>query len=265
MTYLRAFSTLGCPELSLDEVFALAERHDIAGVELRALGGTLDLPAYFTQRFQTPAQAAPAGRAARTQILAFNTSFSLSDTSDSAREALLQIIPWAEALGVPRLRVFDGGHTGAVGELARAAATFRWWNALRQRHGWKTDLMVETHNSLLTAEAILRFLTLVPNAAILWDAHHTWRQGDEDPVATWRAIKRHVVHVHVKDSVGQPSARHPFTYVLPGTGEFPAAALLGQMRASGFSGPVSLEWEKLWHPYLPPLEDALAAANLARW
>ena len=32
-----------------------------------------------------------------------------------------------------------------------------------------------------------------------------------------------------------------------------------------FAGCVSLEWEKLWHPYLAPLDDALTAAAKRNW
>ena len=74
-----------------------------------------------------------------------------------------------------------------------------------------------------------------------------------------------VVHVHVKDSVSRPSARHPYTYVLPGDGEFPAAPLFAELRAGGFDGPVSLEWERMWHPYLPPLDEALRVAGARGW
>jgi hypothetical protein len=37
------------------------------------------------------------------------------------------------------------------------------------------------------------------------------------------------------------------------------------LRADNFAGPVSLEWERLWHPYLPPLDVALACAEKNRW
>ena len=84
-------------------------------------------------------------------------------------------------------------------------------------------------------------------------------------MATWRAIRSGVVHVHVKDSVGQPSARHPFTYVLPGDGEFPVSPLLAALQADGFDGPVSLEWERMWHPYLPSLDAALTVAAVRHW
>jgi len=49
MNYLRSFSTLGCPECTLDEVLRLAADHGIAGVELRCLGGTTDLPGWLEE------------------------------------------------------------------------------------------------------------------------------------------------------------------------------------------------------------------------
>lgn len=125
--------------------------------------------------------------------------------------------------------------------------------------------MVETHDSLFTAAAIRRFLAAAPGTGILWDSHHTWKKGGEDPVLTWRAIRESVVHVHVKDSVSAPSARHPFTYVRPGEGEFPMAPLVAALRMDGFAGPVSLEWELMWHPYLAPLDEALASARARAW
>ena len=82
--------------------------------------------------------------------------------------------------------------------------------------------------------------------------------------ATWRAIAPHVVHIHVKDSISQPSAKHPFSYALPGEGEF-AMAPLRAVLAAEFTGCVSLEWERLWHPSIAPLEAALAAAAARNW
>ncbi|MEO6569722.1 MAG: TIM barrel protein [Opitutaceae bacterium] len=267
MSYLRAFSTLGCPELSLDEVLVLAERHGMSAVELRALGGTTGLPEYFSQQFGSPENVAAADRSLRSRprIVGLNTSFKLSDTSSFRRQELLRFVPWAEAMQVPRLRVFDGGGRGDDAELEQAAETLAWWRELRASHSWRTDLMIETHDSFFTAETIARFLSLVPDAAVLWDTHHTWKRGGELPSATWRAIKANVVHIHVKDSISRPSLRHPFTYVIPGHGEFPSAELFAALRADQFAGPVSLEWEKLWNPELPSLHEALTAANAKAW
>jgi sugar phosphate isomerase/epimerase len=264
MSYSRGFSTLGCPELSLDEAFALARAHRLDCVELRALAGTIELPAYFKEKYVTPVAFAERLRASDVRVAALDTSLRLIGGSDEDREALLRFVPWAEAAGIARLRVFDGGKTGDEAELAEAAAAMAWWRELRAQNGWRVDLMVETHDSLFTAAAIGRFLALAPGAGILWDTHHTWKRGGEDPLVTWRAIRDAVVHVHVKDSVSKPSEKHPFTYVLPGDGEFPMAPLRAAF-AEGFSGTVSVEWERMWHPYLAPLDDVLRAAGERAW
>jgi len=265
MAFLRAFSTLGCPSFTLDEALALAARHGLDGIELRALGGTIELPRHLTEKFGSPTVLAEKLRGEAVRVFALDTGAHLAGGSDAERAALLEFGPWAEALGVRWLRVFDGGKTGGDAEIAAAADTLRWWHEVRRAHGWRVDLMVETHDSLFTAAAIRRFLAAAPGTGILWDSHHTWKKGGEDPVLTWRAIRESVVHVHVKDSVSAPSARHPFTYVRPGEGEFPMAPLVAALRMDGFAGPVSLEWELMWHPYLAPLDEALASARARAW
>lgn len=262
MPYRRIISTMGCPELTLDVAAALALHHALDGVELRALAGTIDLPTHFASAYGAPE--ALAARRPAVPVTAFCTSLKAVGATAADRAAFLALIPWAEALGVPWLRVFDGGKAADAAELAEAADTVRWWRELRAKHGWKTDIMIETHDSLLTGAVVRRLLAVAPGTAIRWDSHHTWKKGGEDPVATWQAIKNAVVSIDVKDSISRPSARHPYTYVLPGDGEFPMAPLRAVLRAE-YGGPLSLEWEKLWHPSLPPLDEALAAAERNRW
>jgi sugar phosphate isomerase/epimerase len=264
VAYQRAFSTLGCADLSLVEVFDLARRHRITAIELRALGGSLDLPAVFAASHETPENLARTLRGEPVQVVAVDTSLRLTDGTAEDRAAFLQFVPWAEALGVCWLRVFDGGSSADSSEIAAMTDALEWWRKARAKRGWQVDVMVETHDSLFTAEKVGRLLAAAPETAILWDSHHTWKRGGEDPVATWTALAPHVVHVHVKDSISRPSAKLPFTYVLPGAGEFPAATLMERLRRE-FSGVVSLEWERLWHPYLPPVDEALSATTQNGW
>ncbi|MCX6955761.1 MAG: TIM barrel protein [Verrucomicrobia bacterium] len=251
----------------MEETLALARKHGLGGVELRALGGTVELAGYLAGQYGSPeALAEKLSREwPQVRVVAFNTSMKLVGATTAERDQLLDIAPWAEALGVRWLRVFDGGKSADAEEIARATETLRWWREERAARGWNVDWMIETHDSLFTAAAIGRLLAAEPDAAILWDSHHTWKKGGEDPLITWRAIRASVVHVHVKDSVSVPSARHPFTYVLPGAGEFPMAPLVAALRNEGFSGPVSLEWERMWHPYLPTLDEALTVAAAREW
>jgi len=261
---LLTFTTLGCPDLTLEQAMALAAKHHLAAIELRSLGGTLELPSYLAKTYGTPQKLAAGLAGAPVKVIAFDTSLKMIGNTPADREAFLQFVPWAEALGAKWLRTFDGGKTADAAEVAEAAATMKWWRELRAKNGWKCDIMVETHDAFVTTPAILRFLAAAPGAPILWDTHHTWKKGGEDPVATWRAIKAHVVHVHVKDSISVPVLKYSYTYVLPGTGEFPMKPIISVLRAE-YQGAVSLEWEKVWHPYLAPLDEALTAAGKNQW
>ena len=47
--------------------------------------------------------------------------------------------------------------------------------------------------------------------------------------------------------------------VLPGEGDIPLREIVRAMEKDGYTGYFSLEWEKHWHPELPPIEEALAS------
>jgi sugar phosphate isomerase/epimerase len=250
------FSTLGCSEMSLHEVADLADRHDIAAIELRTLSGTIDLISALAAEFENPAGLAAflAGRNLR--IAALNTSIKLFESTDLA--AIEPFIPWAEAAGAAHLRIFDGGKQLGADDMKRAADIIDDWQATRQSSGFDFDLMIETHNTLTDVEQLVALVELVPTAQILWDTHHTWSRG-ADPTSVWDRIARNIVHLHVKDStVDGDGRRH---YVLPGDGDFPMAELISLLRQNERHIPLSLEWERHWHPELPPLEDALIAAR----
>jgi sugar phosphate isomerase/epimerase len=191
------------------------------------------------------------------RVVALGTSFRLIGEA-VPREGLAAYGAWADALGAGRLRLFDGGKAGDAAEVAKAAETLARCRAWRAGDGWAADIMIETHHAFAQPAPLAAFLAAAPDCPILWDTHHTWRRGGEDPVETWRWLGPRVVHVHVKDSVAGG-------YCLPGQGAFPMAALRSALAANGYSGPVSLEWERLWHPTLPPLADALDAARAANW
>ncbi|MGH8019774.1 MAG: sugar phosphate isomerase/epimerase family protein [Opitutaceae bacterium] len=261
-----SFSSLGCPELDLDGIFALAREAGIAVVELRAIGGTIDLPAYFAKTFGSPAAFAAHVGKSGVGIASLDTSFRIIDGDAAARAQLLDFLPWAEALGGVPLRVFDGGTT--LDEHARAAIreTVQWWDHTRAAAGWRSSWIIETHDCLFTAAAIEAVMREAPESVrLLWDSHHTWKRGGEEPVETWKTIRPWVRHVHVKDSVSRPSARHPFSYVFLGEGEFPLRALIDALRDDAFDGILSLEWERMWHRELPPLEQALDRARRDGW
>jgi sugar phosphate isomerase/epimerase len=242
--YTRCFSSLGAVELTLDETLALAARHDLDAVELRGLGGSLDVPAWLAQTYGSPEDFAAHAARSPIRIAALDTSLRLIGNTPADREAFLQFIPWAESAGIPRLRIFDGGSKAGLTDvdLAQALETLSWWNDLRRTRNWSTDLMIETHDALTTTPAILRLLASAPaGTGILWDTHHTWRIGGENPADTWAAIRAAVVHIHVKDSVAIPADRNPYTYVPPGRGRRPPTRRLHRPRKSRMGTPLAPE------------------------
>lgn len=250
------FSTLGCSELSLHEVADLAKRNGIGTVELRALSGTLDLASALAAEFEDPAGLAAFLARRTVRVGALNTSVRLFDGADLS--AVEPFIAWAEAAGAGYLRVFDGGGRLSEADMARAANMLDAWQAVRQSRGLTVDLMIETHDALADFGQLVAFVERVPAARILWDTHHTWARG-ADIEALWRRIAGSVVHLHVKDSTPDGDGRRH--YVLPGKGDFPMASLVSLLRSEERRIPLSLEWERHWHPELPPLKDALAAAR----
>jgi sugar phosphate isomerase/epimerase len=265
MPLQRAISTLGCPALSLDEALVLAARFRLDALELRALSGSLDLPALFEKTHGTPGAFAAALRDGPVRIHCLDTSFVLTGADSAARAALLRFVPWAEALGGLPLRVFDGAAGEASGRAA-ALDMLDWWRERRAAAGWRSDLVIETHDSLLGAGGIRDFLDRAPaGTRILWDAHHTWRKGGEPPGTTWRTIADAISHIHVKDSASLPGEKEPYTYVPPGEGGFPMRELLDALRTEARDITLVLEWERQWHPALAPLESALESAVQNRW
>ena len=250
------FSTLGCSEMSLHEVADLADRYDIAAVELRTLSGTIDLISALTSEFENPAGLAAFLAGRKLRIAALNTSIKLFGSPDFS--AIESFIPWAEAAGIPYLRIFDGGKRLGVDEIKRAADLLGGWQAKRRSSGLNVDLMIETHDALADVEQLAAFVGLMPAAQILWDTHHPWARG-ADLASVWDRIAENVVHLHVKDSKTDSAGRRH--YVLPGKGDFPMTDLISLLRQNEQHIPLSLEWERHWHPELPPLEDALSAAR----
>jgi sugar phosphate isomerase/epimerase len=250
------FSTLGCSELSLHEAADLAQRHGIGHVELRTLSGTVDLIPALTAEFATPSRFAAFLAGSDLEVAALNTSIRLFGSTDLS--AIEPFIDWAEAANISYLRIFDGGKQLGQDEMTQAAALLDNWQSLRLSRGLNVDLMIETHDALADFEQLLDFIACVPASKLLWDTHHTWAKGSDLKIL-WQHIAQNVVHLHVKDSTTDSDGRR--RYVLPGHGDFPMAELLSLLQSDERHIPLSLEWERHWHPELSPLDDALRAAR----
>ncbi|WPJ97837.1 TIM barrel protein [Coraliomargarita algicola] len=229
----------------------------------------MDLTQVLRQHFGTTQQAQIEIKKLPVKINSLNSSCRMLGQSPKDWQDLLELAPWADALEVPLLRVFDGKPSqasAANSHLVEANIFFDWWNAQKAKNNWRVDIMIETHSILTTSKTIQKLQRVLKKPArILWDSHHTWFKGREEPDYTWRAIRPWVSHIHFKDSPQPQSLNDKPSYCIPGCGEFPLIPIFRILCDAEFSGPVSLEWEKQWHPELPPLEEALTACQFPGW
>lgn len=255
----RCISSMACPSLSLAEFLALARRHDIPCVEIRTVSGSLDVPAALASEFGSPGTLADFAAESSVRIVSLNTSPLLGTFSEKDRAAFQEFIPWAEELGGIHLRVIDGGAGGEDAFLKQSKVFFDWWRKEKAARNLRSEVIVETHDSLLDADRIERFVRHCDHPHILWDSFHTFYKSGEDPMCTWSRIKPFVRHIHLKDFV-RSSHRSGKTYVPLGQGLFPLDPLLQTLRAE-FDGPVCLEWERLWFPELVDMETCLTVSR----
>ncbi len=126
LTGLSCFSTLGCPELSLEETAALARRFHVPYLELRTLENRTDLPVLLA--------AFPGGWSGVRDYLherdlsprVLGTSFKLIGSSAAQWEELFAFARLAQDLEAPWLRVFGGGTWGTPSRPRTTRSRSRW-------------------------------------------------------------------------------------------------------------------------------------------
>jgi sugar phosphate isomerase/epimerase len=118
-------------------------------------------------------------------------------------------------------------------------------------------VIIESHGDFTDSPTLIEILEKAdsPHVGLLWDAHHTFVSGKEDPAFTVEKLGRYIRHTHLKDSVPSPDGRR---YVLTGRGNVPVRKQVEVLAASGYRGCYSFEWEKAWHPELEDPEIAIA-------
>ena len=268
-----AFSTLGCPNYELEEVLRAASEYGYAGLELRALGGGLDL---LARPEFAPAAIEGTRRRLEVQglsVCCVDTSCAFHDRDEDERRRQVELAvrhcELAAALGSPLVRVFpDKIQTGATRRETRGfiAESLR---AVAERAPTSVRVGLETHGDFAAANEAVEIVRLAehPNVAIIWDVANSLAAGSAVEDAA-RAVAPHLAHVHLRDARPVEGREH-WLPVLAGRGRVPFGAAFAALRSIGYEGFVSFEWEKFWNPEIEEPEVALpdfarAAGRLLR-
>ncbi len=254
------FSTLGCPAWEWGKILDFAQAHGFSAVELRGLQGTMDLPSRPEFAADRIEQSKKDVAAHGLRISCVSSSAHLHETDPDKHAAQLadarKFIDLAAALGAPNVRVFGDNAVGPREQAIEHVGT-----ALRQLGDYagpkNVTVIIESHGGFTDSPALKEILEKAnhPHVALLWDAHHTFVSGKEDPGFTIEQLGKWIRHTHLKDSV---KAGNDVKYVLTGRGEVPVKRQVQLLAATGYSGSFSFEWEKVWHPEIEEPEVAIA-------
>jgi len=259
-----AFSTLGCPAWELSKILEFAQGNGFAAVELRGLMGNLDLPSrpeFAPDRLaQSKKQIADQG----IKIACVSSSTELHEPDAAKREKeiadAIRFIDLASALGAPSVRVFGNKLDGPREEIITRVASgmHQLGEYAGPRH---VTVIIESHGDFVDSATLKQVLTRAESShvGLLWDAHHTYVDGHEQPEHTVAELGPWIRHTHLKDSVPAGKERK---YVLTGKGDVPVERQVQALRKIGYPGYYCFEWEKVWHPDL--LEPEVAFPDYVR-
>lgn len=252
------FSTLGCPGWDWLKILDFAHQNGLSAVELRGLQGNMDLPSLpeFSSARIAQSKKDVASRGLRIPCL--GSSANMHDVDPQKHEQQLadarKFIDLASNLGVRYVRVFGNKLVGPrEPALAHIASSLR---SLGDYAGPKqVTVLIESHGDFTDSPTLREILEKSdsPHVALLWDAHHTFVSGKEDPAFTVRQLGKYIRHTHLKDSRVEGDQIH---YVLTGRGTVPVKDQVQVLRKTGYQGYYSFEWEKVWHPEIEEPEVA---------
>ncbi len=253
-----AFMSFSCPQLSLDEMLALAKRYGYDGIEPRISAGHahgIELDADATRRREARQKAIDSG----IEICCIATSCRYADPA-TAREQVdetLRCIDLAADVGAPRIRVFGGAIPEGV---SREEAIDLLAESLRAVAGHARErgvvVCLETHDDWCDPDHVAEVMRRVdhPAVAVNWDVMHPVRQAGRTVDQAFQILRPWIRHVHVHDG----SARLDRLELRPiGEGDIDIRRAMELLKAISYDGYLSGEWID-WEPYEVHLPRELA-------
>ncbi len=265
---LLSFSTLGCPDWTLQHIVSFAAANGYQGIELRGLQRQMDLP-------QCPEFNNTAGIEATMQLMkesklrfvGLGSSAALHFAEGAERDKNLddgrRFIDLAEEINCPYVRVFPNSFPGGAD---RQVTIDRIADGLLQLGNYaqkkNVSVLMETHGDVVWTADLEKIMSAASHThvGLVWDIANMWTITKEPVQDVYQRLKKYIRHTHIKDAVlvnGKPQ------YKLLGRGEVPVFNAISALDKDGYNGFYSFEWEKMWHPELDAPEIALADYPLA--
>jgi sugar phosphate isomerase/epimerase len=256
-----SFSTLACPNWSIETIITNASEFGYDGIEWR--GGTQG----HVQPTMPSAQKAMLQKGLMdTGLIAVAVTAYTSFVSPLAQERqsnldeLRRYADLAAELDAPYVRTFLGelpeGTTLDSSLYEKIADCLNVASEYAESVGVK--IAVEPHDDFVLTSTIVPLLNRVQQPAlhVIWDIGNAFAAGEEIEEG-FALLKNRLAYVQVKDGRGRAP---DWKLCRLGEGEVPLRQSFESLTAHNYEGALSVEWEYAWHPELDPPEIALPAA-----
>lgn len=247
-----AFSTLGCPDWTMSDIFSTAKDLGFDGVEIRGIGNAVYAPEAKPFLPENLPKTYAYIRSCEIPISLFATSIQLGrpELEQSAMMEAEQYLAIAKALKVKFIRVMITNNPYPEKDDYRAAVE-AYARICTRAAEFGVCPLIETNGTLADSALMKQFIsdTACENSGVLWDIHHPYRYFDETVAKTFSNIGGLIKYVHVKDSVLTDGN---VVYKMLRYGDVPVTEAVQTLQKNGYQSYISLEWVKRW---CPDLED----------
>ncbi|GMA61200.1 sugar phosphate isomerase/epimerase [Alicyclobacillus fastidiosus] len=161
---------------------------------------------------------------------------------EANRERSKRIFERAERLGVPIVTI---GSSGVSDDEEKTEASIRAIEELAQAAGdcgIKFALKIHYGQSIYNTRTALRLMEEVqhPALGLNYDATHVGRVGD-DPVEAIEALKDHIIHMHIRDTLIEQLKIAAPPLQTAGRGTTPLPEIVRKTVEIGYDGAIDLE------------------------
>ena len=259
---LLAFSTLGCPDWTLDKILDVAVQNNYNGIEIRGIQREMDLGK--SPHFNSDASIKETRKKfsdRNLKIVGFGSSAAMHHAAAAERSKAMdeakRFIEIAGKAGCPYVRVFPNNFPKEVPKEKTMELMSSGLNDLASfSKGTDVKILMETHGDLIWSDDLLKVMNTVDDkqVGLVWDISNMWTVTKEDPKVVYDKLKKWVWHTHIKD-ISLADGKH--TYTLFGEGDVPAFEAIDMLEKNNYKGYYSFEWEKMWHPEIAEPEVAI--------
>ncbi|MCL2813869.1 MAG: sugar phosphate isomerase/epimerase [Oscillospiraceae bacterium] len=247
-----AFSTVGCPDWSFDEIFAAAKDFGYDAIEIRGIKNEIYAPKLniFNEKNIEATAKKLKDAGLFVSMLASNAVIGLPEAAEAGKKEAFEYIDLAAGLRAPFVRIMISPRPEAE-KTDTACAVSVYSEICAYAKGKGVTPLIETNGIFAESGVLAGFMEKIPgeNKGVLWDINHPCRFFSENAQQVFGNIGKYVKYLHIKDSATDPKTKK-LEYRMVGHGDLPISDILKLMAESGYDGVLSLEWTKRWLPEL---------------